>query len=129
VRVTRSGCVAVGEVRRRLTGNVIGTMDEVAGRVAALAAFGSKILSAAEGATIVPRLFFEGLRNQRVVIGEQPHSESAASEADVAQISGAVGPAEDADYQAKLAADFSAQLLHFFKVDLRNRRGFAPRSP
>src|SRR5205807_360597 len=91
LRVTRSGCVAVGEVRRRPPGNVLGSVDDVLRRVETMVRFGCRIIGKAEGATIVPRLFYEGLRNQRVVVGEQPHAESAPVEPDTAQLPGNMG--------------------------------------
>jgi hypothetical protein len=116
VRVTRGGCVAVGEVRRRPPGNTIGTSDDVVRRISGLIVLGCRILSNAPAATIVPRLFYEGLRNQKVVVNEQPYAESEPMELDTAQFPGNPGDPTEQVYIQKLTADILTRLLAGFKV-------------
>lgn len=116
VRVTRGGCVAVGEVRRRPPGNTIGTTDDVVRRVSGLIALGCRILAHAPAATIVPRLFYEGLRNQKVIVAEQPYAESSPMELDTAQFPGNPGDPAEQVYVQKLTADILTRLLAGFTV-------------
>ncbi|MHB8574617.1 MAG: hypothetical protein ACYDCQ_04735 [Dehalococcoidia bacterium] len=117
LRITRSGCVAVGEVRRRPPGNAIGSVDDVVRRLGQMVDLGARILARAPSATIVPRLFYEGMRGQRIVIGEQPYTESAGLELDTAQFPGNLGDAADAGYRTRLSADLLTHYLAGFKVD------------
>lgn len=117
VRVTRGGCVAVGEIRRRPPGNTLGSIDDIVRRVGTMVELAVRLLAHAPSATIVPRLFFEGLRGQRLVVSSQPYAESGAVELDTAQFPGNLGSTMDPLYVPRLTADLIARLLSSFKVE------------
>ncbi|HEY7293959.1 MAG TPA: hypothetical protein VH916_02915 [Dehalococcoidia bacterium] len=117
LRITRAGCVAVGEVRRRPPGNTVGTVEDVARRIETMASLVCRILAQTPDATIVPRLFYEGMRGQRVVVSQDPYGESSALELDTAQFPGNMGTPADPAFQRRLSAELAASLLAGFKVE------------
>ncbi|HLZ72125.1 MAG TPA: hypothetical protein VKV26_19640 [Dehalococcoidia bacterium] len=117
LRITRAGCVAVGEVRRRPAGNTVGTVEDVARRIDTMVSLACRILAQAPDATIVPRLFYEGMRGQRVVVSQDPYGESSALELDTAQFPGNMGTPADPAYPRRLSGELAASLLAGFKVE------------
>jgi len=118
IRVTRGGCVAVGEIRRRPPGNTLGSIDDVVRRVSTMVELAARILAHAPSATVVPRLFFEGLRGQRLVVSDQPYAESSPVELDTLQFPGNLGSEGDKFFVPRLTGDLVGRLLSCFKVEL-----------
>lgn len=117
IRITRAGCVAAGEVRRRPAGNAVGTIDDVARRIGTMSALVCRILAQAPDATIVPRLFYEGMRGQRVIVSQDPYGESSPLELDTAQFPANMGTPSDRAFQRRLSDELAAALLAGFKVE------------
>lgn len=117
IRVTRNGCAAAGEVRRRPPGNTIGSVDDVVRRVGQMIELTCSMLRRSPNETIVPRLFFEGLRGQRLVVSEQPYAESGGVEIDTLQFLGNLGNPADPAYVRRLNEDLLTRLFAGFKVD------------
>ena len=117
VRITRGGCVAVGEVRRRPAGNTVGSIGDVVRRIGTMVSLGCRVLAHAPNATIVPRLFYEGMRSQRVILSKQPYAESRGLELDTAQFPDNLGNPTDADYQRRLAHDILTRVLAGYGVE------------
>lgn len=107
LRVLRSGCIAVGETRRRPPGDILGAPEDVAQRVQMMVDSACRILAHAEQPLIVPRLYAEGVRSMRMIAGRQPYAESKPLSLDMLQIPGPIGDAADAQYRQQL----SQQLL------------------
>ncbi len=117
IRLTRSGCAAVGEVRRRPPGNTLGSIDDIVRRVGQMIEITCAMLARASDAVIVPRLFFEGLRSQRLVVSDQPYAESAGVELDTAQFPGNLGNPADPAYVYHLKVSLLTRLLAGFKIE------------
>jgi len=117
VRVTRGGCVAVGEVRRRPAGNTLGSVEDVNRRVSGMIDLAYRILAHAPAITAVPRLFYEGLRGQRLIVSEQPYGESGGMELDTAQFPANLGDPTDLDFRSRLTAEIVSRLLAGFGVE------------
>jgi hypothetical protein len=117
IRITRAGCVAVGEVRRRPAGNAVGTIEDVARRIGTMAGLACRILAHVPDATIVPRLFYEGMRGQRVIVSQDPYGESSPLELDTAQFPANMGTPSNRAFQRRLADELAAAMLAGFKVE------------
>ncbi len=123
IRLTRSGCAAVGEVRRRPPGNTLGTTEDIVRRVGQMIDLACAMLARAPDAVVVPRLFFEGLRSQRLVLSEQPYAESAGVELDTAQFAGNLGNPADPAYVRHLRTSLLTRLLAGFKIEFESDAG------
>lgn len=116
LRVARSGCVAIGETRRRPPGDILGSRDDLENRLGMMIETGCRILAHAEAPLVVPRLFCEGLKGMRLVTSNRPYEESSASSADMVQAPGPVGDACDPAYRGELTACFTKLLSEPFLV-------------
>lgn len=101
IRLTRGGCAAAGEVRRRPPGDTVASVAELRERLERLAALVLGALAPA-GDEVVPRMFFEGVRGRRLVLSQDPYEESEKIGPDTAQISGPSGDPADPAYRRAL---------------------------
>ena len=120
VRVARSGCVAVGETRRRPPGDVLGSREELGERLRMMIDCACRVLAHAEPTLIVPRLFCEGLKGTHMVLAHQPYRESPASTLDAVQTPGPTGDAADPEYRHELGSLFLEELSRPFLGDGAN---------
>src|SRR6185312_12313240 len=102
LRLTRAGCAAAGEVRRRAPGEDLISLDELRGRLERLVALACGALVPA-GDTVVPRAYFEGVRGRRMVL-EAGGKGSEKIGPDTGQIAGPAGDPADVAYRASLTA-------------------------
>ena len=114
VRVARSGCLAIGETRRRPPGDVIGSREELSERLQMMIDCTCRILAHAEATLIVPRLFCEGLKGTHIVLDRRPYRESPPSGLDAVQSPAPTGDAADPAYRGELHALFLEQLCRPF---------------
>jgi hypothetical protein len=114
VRVARSGCLAIGEIRRRPPQDLLGSPEELGARVRVLIDSACRILSTAESPLIVPLLFCEGLKGTRLRLDGEAGQHSRASTIDAVQLPGPTGDAGDPQYRERLAALFLDELCRPF---------------
>jgi hypothetical protein len=116
VRITRGGCVAAGESRRKPQGDVLGTADELQGRLAVLLATVYRIFGNGAGNVIIPRLLCEGLKGTRLSAGTSIGTSSAAATTDVLMEQGSAGDAGSTAYQQQLLDEFAMKLLTQYRL-------------
>ena len=114
VRVTRAGCVAVGETRRKPQGEVLGTPEELRERLRILLGTACRVLGRYEGSVIVPRLLCEGLRATRLSADAEAFKPATV---DTLDASGEAGHADDAAYQKELVQELTERLLALYAVE------------
>jgi hypothetical protein len=115
LRLTRAGCAAAGEVRRRPPGEELITLTELRERIERLVELACGALVPA-GDAIVPRAYFEGVRGRRLVLGD----DGALSEwigPDTGQVPGPAGDPSDSGYRAYLVAALYEGLLRLFGLE------------
>ena len=115
LRLTRAGCAAAGEVRRRPPGEELITLDELRARVERLVELACGALVPA-GDAIVPRAYFEGVRGRRFVLGE----DGALSDRigpDTGQVPGPAGDPADPAYRSYLVSALYEGLLRLFGLE------------
>jgi hypothetical protein len=115
LRLTRAGCAAAGEVRRRAPGEDLISLDELRARLERLVALACGALVPA-GDTVVPRAYFEGVRGRRMVL-EAGGKGSEKIGPDTGQIAGPAGDPADPAYRASLTAALYEGLLRAFGLE------------
>lgn len=116
LRVTRGGCVAVGEVQRRPYHEELGTVPDLHARVLALATTACRLLEHAPDTVMVPHLFVEGVRGLRLVLDGTARRTSSHAPQDTARYALALGDARDADYPARIAREAIEQFTSLFPL-------------
>lgn len=114
IRVTLSGCIAVGEVQRRPYHEELDTAEHLRARLAALAATACRVLGYADEAVVVPHLFVEGVRGLRLVLDPGRRTVSGQAPQDTARYALPLGDARDAEYPARLAGEALSRLEALF---------------
>lgn len=114
LRVTRSGCVAVGEVQRRPYHEELDTAEHLRTRIAALASTACRVLGHAEQAVVVPHLFVEGMRGLRLMLDPVSRRTSGQAPQDSARYALTLGDARDPEYPARLAEEAVSRLESLF---------------
>lgn len=114
VRITRSGCVAVGEVQRRPYHDELDTAENMRARFAALGSAAARLLSPAADALILPHVFVEGVRGLRLVLDAAPRRTSGNAPQDTVRFPLSVGDARDAAYVQRLPEEAMERLAVLF---------------
>lgn len=111
LRITRAGCVAVGETRRKPAADVLGSPEQIRERMHILAGTLCRALAHADNRIIMPRLLCEGLRGTKLDAGTTNAAQPAAATVDVVAEPGPVGDAGDPSYRLQLADQLLERLL------------------
>ncbi|MGE0543344.1 MAG: helix-turn-helix domain-containing protein [Dehalococcoidia bacterium] len=114
IRVTRSGCVAAGEVQRRPYHDELDTAASIERRLSLLVATASRLLSVAGDTLMLPHVFIEGVRGLRLVRDPEKRALSGNAPQDTARHPLTVGDARDAAYCATLPAEAMDRLSSLF---------------
>lgn len=114
LRVTRSGCVAAGEVLRRPYHTELDTEANLALRLSRICATVARVLGASSDALMLPHLFVEGVRGMRLVREEKPRVVSGSAPQDTLRAPLSVGDARDAAYVARLPGEAMERLVTLF---------------
>jgi hypothetical protein len=116
LRVTRSGCVAAGEIQRRPYHEELGTAGELRERIALIAAAACRLLSPAGDAVTVPHLFVEGVRGLRLVLDRGKRLTTSYAPQDTVRYALPLGDARDPEYPARLADDAISRFATLFPM-------------
>jgi hypothetical protein len=114
IRVTRSGCVAAGEVQRRPYHDELDTAASVERRLSLLVATTSRLLSVAGDTLMLPHVFIEGVRGLRLVRDPEKRALSGNAPQDTARHPLTVGDARDPAYCAALPGEAMDRLASLF---------------
>lgn len=114
IRVTRSGCVAAGEVQRRPYHDELDTAASIERRLSMLVATVSRLLSVAGDTLMLPHVFIEGVRGLRLVHDPAKRALSGNAPQDTARHPLTVGDARDAAYCATLPREAMDRLSSLF---------------
>jgi hypothetical protein len=114
IRVTRSGCVAVGEVQRRPYHEELDTSAQLEARVERLVRTVARLLAVATDPLILPHIFIEGVRGLRLVRDPEKRVLSANAPQDTARHALTVGDARDEAYVASLPGEAMSRLASLF---------------
>lgn len=114
VRVTRSGCVAAGEVQRRPYHEELDTAASIERRLSLLVMTVARLLSAAGDTLMLPHVFVEGVRGLRLVRDPEKRIVSGNAPQDTARHPLTVGDARDAAYCAGLPVEAMERLASLF---------------
>jgi hypothetical protein len=112
VRVTRAGCVLAGEMRRKLSGDCIGSVEEQRERFGNLLGTVWRIMSRVDRSDVVTRFLGEGLRGTCLSPSASTHA--SPSKADSLDISGTPGDAKDPIYQRTVLDEFTQSILGLY---------------
>jgi hypothetical protein len=116
LRVTRSGCVAAGEVQRRPYHEELDNVDHLRGRIEVIAAATCRLLAHAPDAVVVPHLFVEGVRGLRLVFDPATRKTSTHAPQDTARYALTLGDAADPSFPARLATEAVSRLESLFPL-------------
>jgi len=111
IRVLRTGAAACGEVRRRPPSEELASLDTLRDRIMRMTEIVCAALAPASE-SIIPRLYFEGVRGRRLALGDG--AESAQIETDTGQVQGPIGDPSSSAYRADLATALFAGALRAF---------------
>lgn len=114
IRVTRSGCVAAGEVQRRPYHDELDTAASIEQRLSLLVATASRLLSVAGDTLMLPHVFIEGVRGLRLIRDPEKRALSGNAPQDTARHPLTVGDARDAGYCAALPREAMDRLSSLF---------------
>lgn len=114
IRVTRSGCVAAGEVQRRPYHEELDTAAAIERRISLLVATVARLLSVAGDTLMLPHVFVEGVRGLRLVRDPEKRIVSGNAPQDTARHPLTVGDARDATYCDGLAGEALDRLSTLF---------------
>ena len=116
LRVTRSGCVAAGEIQRRPYHEELDTAEGLRSRVEKAATTACRLLARAADGMTVPHVFIEGVRGLRLVTDATAriHVTTGSAPQDTARHALAIGDARDPDYPARLAVEALSRLESLF---------------
>ncbi len=115
LRVTRSGCVAAGEVQRRPYHEELDQAARFRDRLESLAASACRLLGHAADPVMVPHLFVEGVRGLRLVLNAERRITTGSAPQDTARYALPLGDARDPEYPARLALEAFARLESLFR--------------
>src|SRR5207249_3370874 len=118
LRVTRSGCVAVGEIQRRPYHEELDSVERLSGRLAALTGAACRLLAHAADSVMLPHLFVEGVRGLRISLDPARRLNSGQAPQDTTRYALPVGDARDPDYPARLAGEAITLLQSFFPAQM-----------
>ena len=114
LRVTRTGCVAAGEVQRRPYDEELDTAANLRERLAMLTGAVARILGAAADALMLPHVFVEGVRGLRLVRDPATRTVSANAPQDTLRAPLSLGDARDVAYVARLPDEAMERLAPLF---------------
>lgn len=114
IRVTRSGCVAAGEVQRRPYHEELDTVTNLEARLTRICATAARLLAASGDALMLPQVFIEGVRGLRVVRDPEKRVLSGNAPQDTARHPLSLGDARDPAYVARLPAEAMERLAALF---------------
>lgn len=121
LRVGRAGYAVAAEIRRQPPRHLLGSIDDVAGRIERLIASVCRILGHADPPLLLPRLVCDGLKSCRLSLNGE--GESVPCSLDSLHVAGAAGDARDAGYRARLLETFMRQLSSAFGLDATDDAG------
>jgi hypothetical protein len=114
IRVTRSGCVAAGEVQRRPYHEELDTATSLEQRLGRLVATVARLLSVATDPLMLPHVFVEGVRGLRLMRDPDRRTLSSSAPQDTARHPLTVGDARDPAYLATLPEEAMGRLSSLF---------------
>jgi hypothetical protein len=114
IRVTRSGCVAAGEVQRRPYHEELDTVTNIAARLTRISATAARLLAASGDALMLPQVFIEGVRGLRLVHDPQKRVLSGNAPQDTARYPLSLGDARDPAYVARISTEAMERLAALF---------------
>ena len=114
IRITRTGCVAVGEVQRRPYHDELDTAAQLEARLERLVMTAARLLAAAQDTLMLPHVFVEGVRGLRLVRDPEKRTVSNSAPQDTARHPLTVGDARDAAYLATLPREAMSRLETLF---------------
>lgn len=115
IRITRSGCVAVGEVQRRPYHDELDTIDHLQERLARLCMTATRLLAVAgETPLILPHVFVEGIRGLRLVYDPKTRERTEHAPQDTGRYALTAGDARDHAYAEALAPEAMERLRGLF---------------
>ena len=114
IRITRSGCVAAGEVQRRPYHEELDTAAQLEARVERLVRTVARLLAVATDPLMLPHVFIEGVRGLRLVRDPEQRLLSASAPQDTARHALTVGDARDESYLASLPGEAMSRLASLF---------------
>lgn len=114
IRVTRGGCVAVGEVNRRPYHDELDTTANMQARLAVLSATVARLLSPAADTMMLPHVFVEGVRGLKLVHDTTARTTTANAPQDTARFPLSVGDARDHAYVQRLPLEAMERLSVLF---------------
>jgi hypothetical protein len=114
LRVTRSGCVAAGEVQRRPYHEELDTVDNLRLRAGRLCVTVARVLSAAADPVMLPQVFIEGVRGLKLVHDPARRLTSLNAPQDTGRYPLTIGDARDPAYVARLADEAIDRLAPLF---------------
>jgi hypothetical protein len=114
IRVTRSGCVAAGEVQRRPYHDELDTVASLEARLSRIGATTARLLSLSGDALMLPQVFIEGVRGLRLVYDPEKRVLSGNAPQDTARFPLSLGDAGDPAYVSRLSAEAMERLTALF---------------
>jgi hypothetical protein len=114
IRITRSGCVAAGEVQRRPYHNELDSAGSLEQRLARLINTVARILGAAPDTLMLPQVFVEGVRGLHLVRDPERRIVTGNAPQDTARHPLTAGDARDEVYLAGLPGEAMSRLAGLF---------------
>jgi hypothetical protein len=114
LRITRTGCVAAGEVQRRPYHEELETVARLRERLTALAGAAGRLLAVSGDPVMMPHVFIEGVRGLRLVHDPDRRVLSANAPQDTARFPLTHGDARDPAYLARLPDEALDRLTTLF---------------
>jgi hypothetical protein len=112
IRITRAGCVLVGEMRRKLPGDLIGALPEMQQRLDNILGTLWRIADHAGQPEVVTRLICEGLRGSS--LSDSDSTRFSQAKADALDLFGREGDSSDLNFRTETLDGFTRHLLKIY---------------
>jgi len=116
IRVTRTGCVAAGEVQRRPYHDELDTVAHLQERLGRLCQTVARLLAEAADPVMLPHIFVEGVRGLRLVRDPVKRLTTSGAPQDTGRFPLSLGDARDLEYVARLSVEAMERLTPLFPV-------------
>jgi hypothetical protein len=114
VRITRTGCVAAGEVQRRPYHDELDTAAHLHERIERLCVTVGRLLSVTADNVMLPQIFIEGVRGLKLVHDPERRVTSAGAPQDTGRYPLSLGDPHDSEYVGRLPAEAMERLTPLF---------------